>query len=223
MNSIQPPGTKRFNAAPTLYMITPDRPAKHILGPVADVVAAVDVVVQVRCKSVSEDEFVYLAQQVTDLCHDANRTCIINDRLDIAVAVGADGVHLGQSDMGIAQARKHFDGILGSTCRTIDQAQAAVRDGADYLGVGPTFISSTKTGLPEPLGVSGVSQIADVVDIPVYAIGGITSTTAPMFNQTNVHGVAVVAAIFSQPSSACSNAEKLVRALSGEAHQRCAT
>ncbi len=219
MTSFQPPADSRLATAPRLYVVTPDRGVDDFFESLSTIVSTVDVIVQVRRKSGSEKDIVDAAHKITKLCHESNRLCIINDRVDIAKTVGADGVHLGQTDLAVQQVREDFDGIIGSTCRNATQAKIAVTSGADYLGVGPTFQSSTKPGLPQPLGVDGVAQIAAGVDIPVYAIGGITSDTAPSLIQHGVYGVAVVAAVFNQPDSAQQQAQRLSAVLSAEPYR----
>src|SRR5215468_9907151 len=120
-------------------------------------------VVQVRVGGAVTDRDAYeLARTVVALCREAGARCVVNDRVDVALAVGADGVHVGADDLPVGAARRILgpDAILGATARDPAGARAAVAAGATYLGVGPAFATRTKDGLPDPIGVSGVGAVA---------------------------------------------------------------
>jgi thiaminase II len=142
---------------------------------------------------------------------------LINDRIDVALAVDADGVHVGQSDMPVAMARKLLgpSKMIGTTVSTPEQARQAVADGADYLGTDPVFSTSTKTDSPE-LGLSGFKAIVDAVrGTPVVAIGGIKlENAADVLRESGAAGIAVVSAVFNQPDMQAS-AQELRDAVDG--------
>lgn len=148
---------------------------------------------QVRDKRATARELLrltgYLRSAVGDAC------VIVNDRLDVALAAGADGVHLGADDLPVSLARVLApDLLIGATCRDRTAVEAALRAGADYAGFGPVFRSSSKEGLPEPLGVEAVSGAAGL--LPLVAIGGIDSATAAAVRDAGAHGVAVIGALW---------------------------
>jgi thiamine-phosphate pyrophosphorylase len=120
---------------------------------------------------------------------------LINDRVDIAVAVDADGAHVGADDLPVPAARRLLgpERILGATARTPAAAHVAMSEGADYVGAGPCYVSSSKQGLPEPLGPQGVAAIAPWAR--VIAIGGITHDRVPDLLSAGAYGVAVIAAV----------------------------
>lgn len=134
---------------------------------------------------------------IAERCRDAGATCIVNDRADFAVAVGADGVHVGAQDLSVTDIRRVVgpDVMVGATARDPVSAQKLVAEGASYLGVGPTYATRSKTGLPEPLGPSRVKDIADAVDVPVIAIAGISAARVPEVLAAGAWGVAVLGAV----------------------------
>jgi thiamine-phosphate pyrophosphorylase len=154
-------------------------------------------VIQVRAKLLTDRELLPLAQAVVDRCHAVGATCLIDDRVDVALAVGADGVHVGEDDLPVAVARRLLgpDAVVGATARDPEAGRARVAEGATYLGVGPTYATTTKVGLPDPLGPAAVGVVAAAVDVPVVAISGITLDRVPEVMAAGVHGVAVVAAV----------------------------
>jgi thiamine-phosphate pyrophosphorylase len=164
---------------------------------------------QVRDKTLTTRQLVALTQWVQSV---SGTTVIVNDRLDVALAVGADGVHLGADDLSVAQARRLAPGLLiGATCRDRHDLAQATAEGADYAGVGPVFATTSKDGLPEPLGVGG---LAGLTGLPVLAIGGITAERAPGVAATGVYGLAVIGGIWSAPdpvAAAAALAEAVAR------------
>jgi thiamine-phosphate pyrophosphorylase len=136
---------------------------------------------------------------------------LVNDRLDVAVAAGADGVHLGQSDVTVLAARLVAPRlVVGSTCRTRADVEAAAREGADYAGFGPVFASWSKAGLPAPLGPAAVTAATGI--LPLVAIGGIDASSAQPVIQSGAHGVAVIGGIWRHPDPVLA-AKELVSAL----------
>ena len=161
--------------------------------------------VQLREKAIASKEFYERALRIKAICHHYNVPLLINDRVDIALAVEADGVHIGQSDLPCRVVRQILgkDKIIGVSARTAKQAIQAQADGADYLGVGAMFATSTKQDA-KTVSVETLNDIRQSVSIPIVAIGGINHTTLPALQQalqaadTSIDGVAVVSAILGQ-------------------------
>jgi thiamine-phosphate pyrophosphorylase len=210
-------------AFPHLHVITDARSGRRPLTVVAAAIAAAErlggchrLAVQVRVEDDVSDRDAYeLAGAVLELCRPYGVLCLVNDRLHVALAVGADGGHVGAADLPVAVARKVLGpaGVLGATCRDVDAARAARRAGASYLGVGPAFETTTKTGLPGPLGPAAVGAVAaSVPDTPVVAIGGVTAGNARSLVAAGAAGVAVVGAVAAAADPARAT-ENLLRAL----------
>ncbi|KYH28927.1 thiamine phosphate synthase [Clostridium colicanis] len=153
--------------------------------------------VQVREKDASTREFYKIAQEVKEITSKYNIPLLINDRIDIALAIDAEGVHLGQSDMPIKLARKILgeDKIIGISANTLEEALEAQKAGADYLGIGPVFYTGTKKDIDEPIGVHGLKEITQNIRIPSVAIGGINKENAESVLETGVNGISVISAI----------------------------
>ena len=154
--------------------------------------------VQLREKELDYDSFLSEAIQIAALCKRYGVPLFINDNVDIAIACGADGVHVGQDDMAAANVRQKVGSgmMIGVSVHNVDEAKKAVRDGADCLGVGAVFTTSTKADA-SVLPISEVKAICDAVDIPVVAIGGINKGNILQLSSSGVDGIAVVSAIFS--------------------------
>ena len=137
------------------------------------------------------------ALEIKRICHEHKVPLIINDNVQFAIDIDADGVHLGQDDMNPAEARKLLgtDKIIGVTAKTVEQAKRAEADGADYLGSGAVFGSTTKLNA-KPMTKELLREITAAVDIPVVAIGGINADNASTLKGTGIAGIAVVGAIF---------------------------
>ena len=137
-------------------------------------------VVQLREKDLSDREVLRLAREIRKITADANVTFIVNDRSDLARLADADGVHLGQEDLPPAAARKVLreDQIMGVSTHSLEQAGRAVRDGADYIGVGPVYPTATR-GYEQGVGVAYVRAAANALDVPLVAIGGIRVENVP--------------------------------------------
>ena len=155
--------------------------------------------IQLREKHLSDEEFLEEAKKVKAITERFGVPLIINDNVEVAIRSGADGVHVGQSDMEAGNVRELIgeDKILGVTAKTVEQAKLAESRGADYLGVGTVFPTSTK---PDALGITmdTLKEICHAVSIPAVAIGGITKDNIWMFEGTGAAGVALVSAIFGQ-------------------------
>lgn len=182
---------------PRLHLLTDPRPEVDPL-PVVEAALAVGVgLVQVRRKGGSDRALVRLTEAVVARCRERGALCIVDDRLDVALASGADGVHLGAEDLTVDAARRVAGPALwiGGTCRDPAAGRRLVAEGADYLGVGPYRATRTKSGLPVPLGAGGIAAVAQAVTVPVIAIGGIAVDDVAALVASGVHGVAVTAAV----------------------------
>lgn len=153
--------------------------------------------VQYREKNASTRQMVDEAFVLRDLCREHDVPFIVNDRVDIALAVDADGVHVGQDDMPASLARRLIgtEKILGVSAENLEQARAAIDAGANYLGVGAVFETSTKSDAGEPLGLDKFAEIARVSTVPVVGIAGINASNAANVIRAGAAGVAVVSAV----------------------------
>ncbi|MFM5882104.1 thiamine-phosphate diphosphorylase [Methanobrevibacter gottschalkii] len=153
-------------------------------------------IVQIREKTAETLDFYNLALKVKKITTKYNVPLIINDRIDVALAIDADGVHVGQSDMPCDVTRKLIgkDKILGVSASTISEAKKAQEDGADYIGTGAVFPTATKDDAPS-ITKQDLKKIVDAIDIPVVAIGGINHENASELIETGISGLSVVSAI----------------------------
>jgi thiamine-phosphate pyrophosphorylase len=181
----------------------PGTAGRDFLGIVDAAVQGGVTVVQLRAKALPFREFLDLGLRAADRLAGTGVPLIINDRMDIALACGADGVHLGQEDMPLSTARKILGGdrIIGISVNTAMEARAAEAGGADYVGAGPAFATATKdTALPV-LGPEGIRSIKRAVRIAVVAIGGINAGNAAALVHSGADGIAVVSAILGAPDA----------------------
>jgi len=171
-------------------------------------------VVQVRVKGVADRGVYDLVCRVQDVAVTTGATVLVNDRVGVAVAAGARGAHVGAEDLPVAAARRVLGvgGVLGATARDPETAQRHEAAGATYLGVGPAYLTSTKEGLPAPLGPVWIGAVASAVSIPVIAIAGVTPGRVAELLEVGVHGVAVVAGIADAADPAAAT-EAYLRAL----------
>ena len=191
----------RQNMDFTLYLVTDRRwlGERTLWDGVEEAIRGGATLVQLREKEISSKEYLELAQRVKEVTDRHDIPLIINDRIDIALAVDADGVHLGPEDLPVPIARKLLGGgkIIGSSAASVDEALLFQAQGADYLGVGAVFPTATKRGT-EKVGLEDLRGIKSAVHIPVVAIGGINAENAKPVMETGVDGVAVVSAIMNQ-------------------------
>ena len=171
--------------------------------------------VQLREKQLDEAHFMEEAKDLQVLCREYNVPFIINDNVDIALAMDADGVHVGQSDMeaGDVRAKLGPDKIIGVSAQTVRQALLAQERGADYLGVGAVFHTDSKADAAD-ISHETLKAITEAVDIPVIAIGGISKENVSELSGTGICGIAVISAIFAEKD--IKNATKKLKKLTEE-------
>jgi thiamine-phosphate pyrophosphorylase len=187
-----------------LHVLTDARAGRDALHTATLAVQAGAPVVQLRVKGVTDRSLHDLGVRLMDVCVSHGATLIVNDRVDIALAIGAHGTHLGADDLPVAAARRVAGPahIIGGTAREPLRAKQMVADGATYLGVGPACATSTKDGLPAPLGAAGIGAVASAVPVPVIAIGGVTAAQVAELLAAGAYGVAVVTEISDAPDPA---------------------
>ncbi len=199
----------------TLYLVTDRNILKNrdLLTCIEKAIHGGVTLVQLREKNISSLEFFDLAQQVKELTDRCQIPLIINDRVDIALAVDAAGVHLGQEDLPTTTARKLLgsEKLLGISAATLEEALSAERSGADYIGVGALFPTTTKSNTRK-VTPDELRNIKQRVNIPVVAIGGINQTNLQQIAHTGIDGIAVVSAILGK-SDIENSARKLLELL----------
>jgi thiamine-phosphate pyrophosphorylase len=202
-----------------VYLVT-DRPAllgRALLDVVAAAVAGGASMVQLREKTASTREFVELARAVLGVTRPRGVPLLINDRLDVALAAGADGVHVGQDDMHPRDVRALLgpEALIGLSVTGEDEARGAIGLPVDYLGAGPVFATATKKDAGAPQGLAGLSRMVALAQVPVVAIGAITLDNAASVMATGVAGLAVVSAVCSavDPATAAAALRRIVREL----------
>jgi thiamine-phosphate pyrophosphorylase len=183
----------------SLYLVTDrrfigDKPLKQA---VEEAIIGGVTLVQIREKTATTREFYKIALEVRSVTSKYKVPLIINDRLDIAQAINADGVHLGQSDMPLYEARKILgkDKIIGISVGNVEEAISAQKGGADYLGIGTIFNTGTKEDIDMPIGIDGLQKIYSSINIPAVAIGGINQNNFKDVLSTGVDGISVISAI----------------------------
>ena len=186
----------------TLYLVT-DREimsTEKLETAVEQAILGGCTVVQLREKNCSSLEFFEIAIKIKEITDRYQIPLIINDRIDIALATDATGVHLGQSDIPARIARKLIGNnkILGVSASNFEEAMMAYKDDADYLGVGAMFSTDTKTDA-RFTSIDELVRIKESIPLPIVVIGGINKTTIPKFEGIDINGIAVVSAIISQP------------------------
>lgn len=172
---------------------------------VREALAAGAPTVQLRLKSASARELLEAAQTLMPIVRSAGALFIVNDRLDVALAAGADGVHLGPDDPPVKDVRRVADArsgvadtfIVGYSTDTTDEAARAEAEGADYLGVGAVYATANKSDAGDVIGLEGLRRVVKAVSIPVVAIGGITPERAPAVAKAGACGSAAIGAVMS--------------------------
>lgn len=186
----------------SIYLVTDDGclQGRALIDCVREALEGGVTLVQYRAKTASSAEMYAEALQLKALCDSFNVPLIINDRLDIAMAVGAAGVHLGQDDLPCAAARKLLgeDYIIGVSAHNPAEAKAALQSGADYLGCGAVFGTATKADVKK-LGTDGLAAICKAKGLPVVGIGGVTADNYREVRAAGADGAAIVSGILAQP------------------------
>jgi thiamine-phosphate pyrophosphorylase len=195
---------------PRIHCIVSERDDLSLLPALAE--AGIDGF-QVRAKALGTRDLAGLTRRVVAAVTPYAASVIVNDRVDVALAAGAAGAHLGADDLAVADARKIAPRLLvGATCRDRSAVERAAADGADYAGFGPVYVTDSKSGLPAPLGPRAVTEAAGV--LPLIAIAGVTGANAREVRAAGAHGVAVIGAIWRHPDPV-SAAKELVSAVGG--------
>ena len=195
----------------SLYLVTDKSDdVEKFLNTIEEAIKGGVSVVQIREKTADTLDFYNLALKVKEITTKYNVPLIINDRVDVALAVDADGVHVGQSDMPCEVTRNLIgeNKILGVSAATIPEAKKAEADGADYIGAGAVFPTSTKDDAPK-ITKKDLKEIVDSINIPVVAIGGINHDNANELSDTGIAGLSVVSAIMSSDDPKKSSEELL--------------
>lgn len=186
----------------SIYLVTDDGclQGRALIDCVREALEGGVTLVQYRAKTASSAEMYNEALQLKALCDSFNVPLIINDRLDIAMAVGAAGVHLGQDDLPCAAARRILgeDYIIGVSAHNPAEAKAALQSGADYLGCGAVFGTATKADVKK-LGTDGLAAICKAKGLPVVGIGGVTADNYREVRVAGADGAAIVSGILAQP------------------------
>ncbi|MCE2440805.1 MAG: thiamine phosphate synthase [Candidatus Latescibacteria bacterium] len=171
--------------------------------------------VQYRQKNGHTREMIETARAMRDICAGSGVPLIVNDRVDVALAAEADGVHLGQDDFPVALARNLLAAgrIIGVSAGNPDEARQGIADGADYVGFGPVFPTGSKSDAGEVQGLEKLADFAIAVRAPVIAIGGIGADNAAGVARSGAHGIAVISAVCCQadPEAATRNLGRLIR------------
>lgn len=185
-----------------LYLITDRRflKGRKLKKVIEDAILGGVTIVQVREKDISTREFFKVAKEVKEVTDYYKVPIIINDRLDIAQAIDADGVHLGQKDMPLNIARKILgkDKLIGISVGNVKEALEAKNNGADYLGIGTIFPTGSKKDVDAIIGIDGLSQVKNSISIPSVAIGGINKTNFKDVLKTGIEGISVISAILDE-------------------------
>ncbi|UCC41600.1 MAG: thiamine phosphate synthase [Candidatus Aminicenantes bacterium] len=156
--------------------------------------------IQFRQKAGATREMIETARQLKQICADSGGAFIVNDRVDVAIASAADGVHLGQDDFPILLARGLLgqNRIIGGSAATLEEAKKCLADEVDYIGFGPVYATTSKADAGQVSGISLLKQVVQTIPLPIIAIGGITAENAPEVMQAGAHGIAVISAVCCQ-------------------------
>jgi thiamine-phosphate pyrophosphorylase len=196
---------------PRLHVLTTAATGPRAVAAVGRVLAAGAPLVQLRAEGADDRDLFAHARQLVTAAHAHGALCVVNDRVDVAMGAGADGVHLGARDLPVGVARAladtwHHSGgprpLVGGTARDPETARRLVDAGADYLGVGPCYATTSKPGLPLPGGPARVAAVAGAVDVPLIAIGGVTAARVGALLDAGAHGVAVIGAVWASDDPA---------------------
>lgn len=195
----------------TLYLVT-DRKlvgSKDFLTSVKRALEGGVTLIQLREKDAGSKEFYELGLQVKKIAAEFGVPLIINDRVDLALVLDADGVHIGQNDLPIEHVRRMIgkDKLLGYSVANQEEAVYGEAMGADYLGAGPVFPTGSKKDASEPIGLEGLKTIKQCVNIPVVGIGGIGTANLSQLKSAGINGISVISAILSEEDPYCAARE----------------
>jgi thiamine-phosphate pyrophosphorylase len=156
--------------------------------------------IQLRQKTGSTREMIEVAQQMKRLCEESGVVFVVNDRVDVALASGADGVHLGQDDFPIPLARELLgeESIIGGSAGTLEEARKCLSEGADYLGFGPVYLTTSKDDAGPVSGLGLLRKVVEAIPLPVIAIGGVDEENTHDVMEAGAHGIAVISAVCCQ-------------------------
>jgi thiamine-phosphate pyrophosphorylase len=189
-----------------LYLVTDRKQTggRELVEVVEQALAGGIQAVQLREKDLDGAELFRLAEALKRSCARHRARLLINDRIDIALAVDADGVQLGAASMPIGAARELLGGdkLIGASIHSLQEAQQAVRDGADFVLFGPVYFTPSKAVYGAPQGIARLKEVVEKISIPVYAIGGITGGNVEEIKKIGASGVALIAAVMSAPDPA---------------------
>ncbi len=189
-----------------LYLVTDRKQTggRELVEVVEQALAGGVEAVQLREKDLDGAELFRLAEALKKSCARQRARLLINDRIDIALAVDADGVQLGAASMPIGAARELLGGdkLIGASIHSLQEAQQAVRDGADFVLFGPVYFTPSKAAYGAPQGIARLKEVVEKISIPVYAIGGITGGNVEEIKRIGARGVALIAAVMSAPDPA---------------------
>lgn len=204
----------------SLYLIT-DRmqtAGRSLPAVVADALRGGLRALQLREKDLTAGQLFELAAELRQLTREYGAKLLINDRIDVALAVAADGVHLGKGGLPVAEARRILGGarLIGYSAHSADEAVRAQCDGADFVTLGPVYHTPSKALYGEPLGLNALTEAAGVVTIPVFALGGIKQSSVAEVLSAGAQGVALISAIMAAPDPTLET-ESLLRTIAHHA------
>jgi thiamine-phosphate pyrophosphorylase len=156
--------------------------------------------IQLREKGGSTRSMIKVARRMVAVCRQAGVPLVVNDRIDVALAADADGVHLGQSDFPIPLARELLgkDKLIGGSAATLEEARVCLAEGADYIGFGPVYVTGSKADAGPVSGPEGLKRVVETIPLPIIAIGGITTENVPEVMKAGAYGIAVISAVCCQ-------------------------
>ena len=212
-----------FITDPMLYFVTPEigENVEKWLTVIQQAVLGGATIVQIRDKKCSAQKMVETARRIHPFLRNKGVSLLINDRVDIAHAINADGVHLGQSDLKVTEARAILGdkAIIGLSVETIDQAMNALHEDISYLAASPVFQTKTKMDCGEPWGLNGLRHLCAISQHPIVAIGGIDATNVEGVLECGAVGIAVVSAIVKAPCPETA-AREIISKMRKYAHSR---
>lgn len=204
----------------SLYLITGrmQTAGRSLPAVVADALRGGLRAVQLREKDLTAGQLFELAVELRRLTREYGAKLLINDRIDVALAVAADGVHLGKASLPVPEARRILGStlLIGYSAHGAEEAVQAQRDGADFVTLGPVYHTPSKALYGEPLGPGALAEAVRVVNIPVFALGGVTHISAAEVLSAGAHGIALISAVMAAPDPALAT-ESLLRIITHHA------